>query len=184
MKRRAHYLGVATVIVAGVSFSWAAMAKLSKSGSSDVSFTAIGPGGLKIVGTGKEVRVADDGRSVTVAVPLRSIQTGIDLRDKHMHDKYLEDGRYPEAVLEVPRAALKVPAAGEVAADATGTVRMHGKSKDIPFHYSAKRSGAQMNVSGTLHLNMKDFGIEVPSYLGITVKPDVEVSVRFDAADG
>jgi hypothetical protein len=30
---------------------------------------------------------------------------------------------------------------------------------------------------------MKEFGIDVPSYLGVTVKPDVQVSVKFDATD-
>jgi hypothetical protein len=30
---------------------------------------------------------------------------------------------------------------------------------------------------------MQDFGIEVPSYLGVSVRPDVDVSIRFEAND-
>ena len=46
----------------------AAEAKLARSGSSDVSFTAVGPGGLKIVGTTPDLQVADDAQSVNVIV--------------------------------------------------------------------------------------------------------------------
>ena len=77
-----------------------------------------------------------------------------------------------------------ITASGDLAADASGVLKLHGKTKPVPFHYLAKRSGPQMIVSGTLHLNMNDFGIEVPSYLGITVKPDVEVAVQFEATEG
>ena len=35
---------------------------------------------------------------------------------------------------------------------------------------------------GTVHVNMNDFGITVPVYLGVTVKPDVDVSASFHVA--
>ncbi len=34
-----------------------------------------------------------------------------------------------------------------------------------------------------MHLNMNDFGIEKPTYMGATVKPDVDVNVRFHFKD-
>ena len=34
-------------------------------------------------------------------------------------------------------------------------------------------------VEGSMNVNMKDFGVNVPSYLGITVKPDVVVTSSF-----
>jgi hypothetical protein len=34
-----------------------------------------------------------------------------------------------------------------------------------------------------MHLNMNDFGIQVPSYLGVTVKPDVDVAAQFEVTD-
>jgi polyisoprenoid-binding protein YceI len=165
-------------------FSLAAHAKLSKVAGPEVSFTLIGPAGMKIVGNGNDLRVADDGTAVKVTVPLAGMKTGISIRDKHMHEKYLQTPTYPTAELQVPRSALKIPADGANASqDAAGTLALHGKSKPVNFHYTSSREGSKLKVKGTMHLNMNDFGIEVPVYLGVTVKPDVDVAAQFDVSD-
>ena len=47
---------------------------------------------------------------------------------------------------------------------------------------SPRKVTAEMPVT-PMHLNMNDFAIEVPSYLGVTVKPDVDVIAQFDVID-
>jgi hypothetical protein len=171
-------------VFAGLIFPLAASAKLANPGNAEVSFTALGPAGMKIVGTENEVKVFDNGPAVVVSVPLAKLQTGISIRDQHMR-KYLQTEQYPMGELEVNRASIKIPRPGEsVTADAVGTMRLHGKTKPTPFHYTVSRDGTHLKVTGTTHVNMSDFGITVPSYLGITVKPDVEVATRFEVVDG
>jgi YceI-like domain len=167
---------VATILVASFGI---AEAKLAGSGG-EVSFTALGPGGLKIVGTTKELSVKDDGSSVTIVVPLNNLDTGIGLRNKHMREKYLEVDKYPNAELSVSRATLKF---ADGSGSAPGTMKIHGQSKPVTFNYTAKKSGSSFSVDGSVHLNMKEFGIEVPSYLGVTVKPEVDVTTKFTAID-
>jgi polyisoprenoid-binding protein YceI len=112
------------------------------------------------------------------------MKTGISIRDKHMHEKYLQTADFPSSDLQVPRSSLKIPAAGgNVAQDAAGTLTLHGKRKQVNFHYTSSREGSKLKVHGTMHINMNDFGIEVPSYLGVTVKPDVDVMAQFDVTD-
>jgi len=165
-------------------FSLAAHAKLSRVGGPEVSFTLIGPAGMKIVGTGNDLKVADDGQAVKVTVPLAGMKTGISVRDKHMHEKYLQTASHPTADLNVARSALKIPADGaNVTQDAPGALALHGKSKPVTFRYTSSREGSKFKVRGTMHLNMNDFGIEVPSYLGVTVKPDVDVVAEFSVND-
>jgi len=165
-------------------FSLAAHARLARVAGPEVSFTLIGPAGMKIVGNGNDLRVADDGQGVKVSVPLASMKTGISIRDKHMHEKYLQTPNYPSAELQVPRSSLRIPAAGgNVAQDAEGKLALHGKSRPVNFHYTSSREGSRLKVRGTMHINMNDFGIEVPSYLGVTVKPDVDVVAQFDVSD-
>ena len=90
----------------------------------------------------------------------------------------------PRAELVVDRSTLKHPASGaEASGDATGQMTIHGQTKTVPFHYSERLSGSTYAVSGTVRINIKEFGIDVPSYLGVTVKPEVDVDVRFAAAD-
>jgi polyisoprenoid-binding protein YceI len=183
MRSGIRHIGRLSMIV-GLLFPLVASAKLANPGNAEVSFTAMGPAGMKIVGTENEVKVADSGPAVVVTVPLAKLQTGISVRDQHMR-KYLETDQFPTGELEVQRAALKIPRPGEVVtADATGTLKLHGKSKPTAFHYTVSREGTHLKVSGTTHVMMPDFGISVPSYLGITVKPDVEVSVRFEITEG
>jgi polyisoprenoid-binding protein YceI len=158
-------------------------AALSTATDPRVSFDASGPAGMKIEGTTADLSVADDGVNVVTTVPLANLTTGITLRDHHMRDKYLEVAKYPVATLTVPRSALKVPQTGEQsAADVAGTVQLHGQTRPVRVHYEAKGDGASLSVRGTFHIKMTDFGITVPDYFGVTVKPDVDVSASFHVA--
>jgi polyisoprenoid-binding protein YceI len=153
-------------------------------GASKVSFTGKGPGGFKVVGTSEKLELQDDGERLTLTVPLDSLDTGIELRNRHMREKYLETGKYPQAVLVVPWSALKRAKAGETQeGTATGTLTLHGQTRQLPFKYRVVRTGDTQAVSGKLQLNFRDFGVNVPSYMGITVKPDIDVDVAFEAKE-
>ncbi len=62
-------------------------------------------------------------------------------------------------------------------------MKLHGKTKDVSFHYVARKDGNAMRVGGTVRVDMRDYGISVPSYLGVTVKPEVDVEVKFGAQE-
>ncbi len=139
---------------------------------------------MTIVGTSDRVKVTEDQGNVKVTVPLGTLTTGIALRDNHMHEKYLQVQTYPNAEFSVARASLKIPA-GDDTADSmvSGTMTIHGKSRPATIHYKARRTATGFHVTGDVGVNMNDYGIEKPSYLGVSVKPDVVVSISFDAAD-
>lgn len=173
------------LVAAALSLPTFADAKLGGASGQAVTFTAVGPAGMKIEGKSADLSVNDDATNITVIVPLANLKTGIDLRDKHMREKYLEVGKFPNAELQVPRASLKFPADGSPSSgQAQGTLKIHGKSKAVTFSYSAKRAGSKYEVSGDVRININDFGIEVPSYMGVTVKSDVGINVRFTTTDG
>lgn len=182
-KTRVTGVAAACVVVAGL-LPMVADAQFVRSGEPDVAFTAAGPAGLKFDGKSSQLAVSESANTLTVTVPLAAFKTGIDLRDKHMKEKYLEVQKYPQAELSVARSALKIPAVGQEASqEADGKLSLHGQTHPIKFQYQAKRNGDSFAVHGTMRLNMKDYGIDVPSYLGVTVKPDIDVAVKFDAID-
>jgi polyisoprenoid-binding protein YceI len=182
MRTRKH-LGFAGVAVGLLSLSAVAYAGLSSPTDAHVGFLASGPAGMKIEGTTTDLKVSDDGTNVVVEVPLANLSTGIALRDHHMKEKYLEVPKYPSATLTIARAALKFPASGDhVAADVPGSLKLHGQTKPISIHYDAKGDGGGFSTQGKFRVNMGDFGISVPSYLGVTVKPEVDVSASFHVA--
>ena len=64
-----------------------------------------------------------------------------------------------------------------------GSATIHGQSKDVTFHYVAKNSGV-IDVTGTTRINVNDFGVKPRSYLGVGIKPDIDINVHFQAKDG
>lgn len=167
-----------------VSLSVVGHAALSSVKDSRVTFDAAGPAGMKIEGTTSDLTVGDGGDNVVITVPLANLTTGIGLRDHHMKEKYLEVPKYPTATLTIARNALKFPHDGERAtAEVPGTIQLHGQTRPVSVHYEAKAAGSTYDAKGSFRLNMNEFGITVPVYLGVTVKPDVDVSASFQVAE-
>jgi polyisoprenoid-binding protein YceI len=155
--------------------SSSALAGWTKQGEAGASFKAVGPAGFKIVGLAKSLEVTDDGKSLTVSLKLSDIDSDNSLRDRHMLED-LEATKFPSCSLAVPLDVLKEGAAD---AEGKGTFSIHGKSKDIPFKYTAKCSAGVCDIEGSAAVNLKDYDVKIRSYLGITVKPDITVSAKF-----
>lgn len=85
---------------------------------------------------------------------LIKLQTGIKLRDNHMHEDYLETETYPKATFNGKFKSAGKP--GEVTA--TGEFSMHGKKKII----TATGILTPNHLNAVWKLNLKDFKIEVP----------------------
>lgn len=177
-------LRLSGLVIAGLLVSLPADARVQHATNASVTFDAVGPAGMKIHGTTNELKAEEKDGKVEVRVPLAGLTTGIGLRDRHMREKYLETDKYPDALLTVPRASLKFPAKGAtVSSKASGTLKIHGVSKPTTFEYSAAERNGALAVDGKTSVNIKDYNIDVPSYFGITVKPDVGLHVVFTVQD-
>lgn len=174
-----HALAV-VLVLAGPAVAAAA---LRVSGAPNVTFSATGPVGMRIDGSTRELSVVDDGTHLTVRVGLRNLSTGIDLRDRHMRDRYLQVQRYPQAELVVDRSVLRIPTDAPVTATVRGTFRLHGRERAVRFRYEARRQGNAIRVTAHATIDMTQYGIEAPTYMGVTVRPDVELTVRFAVND-
>ena len=123
-----------------LSLSSLAQAAATQTGESSAAFQGKGPAGFKLEGKTWELMVIDDGSKVTITVPLTELDTGIDLRNKHMREKYLDTAKYPDAVLVVDRSTIQLPAEGKrVTGKGKGKMTIRGKTKDVDFHYAIKR---------------------------------------------
>lgn len=159
-----------------------ARAALQHTGSSEVAFDATGSMGMRIHGSTHDLQFREDGENFVVKVPLARLGTGISLRDEHMRN-YLDVAHHPDAILTVPRSGVTMPTTGAASGDARGTMELHGRTHPITFHYRAEPHDGKIKVSGTARLDIGDYGIEVPSYLGVTVNRQVNVSANFHVHD-
>jgi polyisoprenoid-binding protein YceI len=120
----------------------------------------------------------------TLAVDLRTLQTGIGLRDNHMRDGYLEVQKgegFQAATLQKIQldgidASLPVGKASF-----RGYLTLHGQEREVTGTADIRRSGSDLKVSASFPVKVSDFAIASPSYLGVGVRNEVMVAVNFHA---
>src|SRR5215471_5365140 len=94
------------VLIGLVAFSGTGHAAENGLVNPKVTFTVSGPAGMTVVGTGTELTMQAQGQSLIFRVPLRSLTTGLAVRDRQMRDKYLEVESFPTVELRIARDAF------------------------------------------------------------------------------
>ena len=118
----------------------------------------------------------------SLVVDLRTLATGIGLRDQHMRENYLEVGKGPgfdtatlsEIVLNGFTADMP-----EGKGSFTGVLALHGVSKAVTGPVEVRRPDAGLRVKASFPVELADYGIRKPRYLGIGVRDTVQVEVVF-----
>ncbi len=118
----------------------------------------------------------------SLAVDLRTLDTGISLRNDHLREKYLEVDKspgYDKAVLsEIDLKGLK-PDAPDGKGAFTGSLMLHGVTKSVTGPVEVRKAGTSLRVKASFPVNLSDYNISEPSYLGVGVKNTVQVEVTF-----
>lgn len=149
-----------------------------------VGFLAIGkPSAIKIRGKGTppkgEVQVA--GKEVTGELTFdeTSLNTGIDMRDHHMKEKYLQTDKYPTAKLKITKLVLpsdfslngfkadNVPMEGELT--------LHGVTKPVKGTANIAGNGGVATSHVAFGAQISDYSIEIPTYMGVKVADHVDI---------
>lgn len=179
-------LFAASVALAVLLVAPPAFAAFEAAGPAKIVFNATGsPSFLDIEGATSDVAVTDDGTSLRFTVWLDTVTTGIELRDEHMKSKFHQTDRFPTADLVVSRDGVKWPT--ELGKAETGTLQApftaHGTSETVKVDYTVRKSKAGWNIRATFPFDISRHGIEVPSYLGVTVEPAMNADVLIDIVD-
>lgn len=116
-----------------------------------------------------------------LAVDLRTLDTGVGLRNEHLRDTYLEVGKgegFDTAVLSGIDID-NVPETFQGHTRFTGELLLHGVKKAVAGQADVRREGPAVRVDASFSVTLADFGIAKPQYLGVGVKSDVQVRVSF-----
>jgi hypothetical protein len=140
----------------------------------DVSWQAQGnPGFVKIDGAGGKasctVNTVPPYTGTTCDCALDAFDTGIEKRNQHMREKYLETGKWPKATLKVMSVAD-----GKF----SGFLTLKGKEKPVSGTAVISKDG---QLEASFSISLDDYGVGVPSWLGVTVAKDVTVTVKGSA---
>ncbi len=109
--------------------------------------------------------------STTIEVPVESLRTGIELRDKHLRSgMWLDAAKYP-TISFVSTAARKID---DTKWEVTGTFSMHGKSRELttvvdvrPIPEEVAKNaglgkGAWIRIVAPFEVKLSDFGVVIP----------------------
>jgi len=119
----------------------------------------------------------------TLAVDLRTLDTGIGLRNEHLRANYLEVDKGPgfdmATLSEIEVHGLN-PDALEGKGSFTGSLTLHGLTRIVTGPVDIRRNGAGLRVKATFPVQLPDYQIRKPRHLGVGVTDTVHVEVAFD----
>ncbi len=158
----------------------AALYKLSPD-SGKVTFLAKGkPALISIKGEGEGATAAlkekDQMLNGEISFLLKSLKTGIDLRDDHLKSKYLEVDKYPTATLKI--TDLRLPSNLKDGFPFKGTLNLHGVNQPVDGNATVTADSKSQKISADFNIKLSQFKIEIPSFKGITVAEEVQVKVE------
>ncbi len=115
-----------------------------------------------------------------LVVDLKTLETGIGLRNTHLRDSYLEVGRgegFEKAVLSNLKLGDVDPGTFQGRTAFTGDLALHGTKKQVTGEAEIHREGTSFRVNATFPVRTSDYGIAKPQYLGVGVREEVQVKV-------
>jgi polyisoprenoid-binding protein YceI len=136
-------------------------------------------GGLQIVGSGSSfqaTRLHFTADLATLQSQDKYANYNVWQRDFFIRTIYLQTGRYPNA--EFIADAVAIPAgitSGPISISVPGRLTVHGVTKPATAAFQAQLSGSNVEVAGSMTVDMRDFGIEVPDISFTTAQPMVVI---------
>ena len=111
---------------------------------------------------------------------LTGLETGIPLRNKHLRENYLHTEKFPDAVVvikDIQNLGTQLKGSSGDTSAFVPEMTIHGTTKPI--------QGATYKISGkkvkaSFRLELTDFGIDRPMFMGIKVVDAVIITVEFD----
>ena len=115
-----------------------------------------------------------------LSVHLSTLETGIELRNTHLREKYLEVGRgaeFASAVLSGVRLDKAGASTFRGQTPFAGTLLLHGRRRPVAGQAEIRSEGQDVRVLASFPLHIDDYGIAAPRYLGVGVKNEVQVKI-------
>jgi polyisoprenoid-binding protein YceI len=115
-------------------------------------------------------------------VDLRTLDTGIGLRNTHLRENYLEVDKqagYGEAIVSDIELKGLNPVAPQGKGSFTGSLTLHGVKKPVAGPIDVRQAGGGLEVKASFPVTLSDYNIAEPRYMGVGVKSVVQVQVVF-----
>jgi polyisoprenoid-binding protein YceI len=121
--------------------------------------------------------------SIDVVLPIKTLTTGMGLRDEHMR-KYIfttASGSVPDLKFSAQHASCPAPAQSrDLACQVSGNLEIRGVSRPFTMGIKVKEDGShELHAKGDAVVKLSDFGIGAPSELGVRTLDEVKIHLDF-----
>jgi polyisoprenoid-binding protein YceI len=127
-----------------------------------------------------------DSLTVVVEVDMASLDTGNDLRNRHMRENHLHTDQYPKAILRGGRlahlSATSLVAGVPVTGTLAGEMELHGTKRAIDVPFEMKVQDGVLHVSSRFEISLADYCIPRPQFLVMRLDDIQRVTVEIEAA--
>lgn len=136
-------------------------------------------GGLRVQGAGSTLRAS----SLHFTADLAALQSQdryanyqVYQRDFFIRSIYLQTDQFPTADFSASSVAIPPGIdAGQLTITVEGDLTVHGVKKAVSTQLQAQRDTNGVEVAGSIDVDMRDFGVEVPSISFTTAEPKVVI---------
>lgn len=130
--------------------------------------------------------------SGTIQVDLRTLDTGIDLRNKHMCENHLRCDSFPFAVFTLDSVSVPAGVAALTAVPESvtvhGSMALHGVTRQISLPGTVARAESKKAAAGSLKLvtefpiRLPDYAIPRPEFLFLKLSEEIKIVVDLTVA--
>jgi polyisoprenoid-binding protein YceI len=112
-------------------------------------------------------------------VDLRTIDTGIGLRNRHMRENYLETDKYPMAVYEGKIVNAEKVGENKYKVKVSGNMNIHGVSIPQDIEGTIELVGDEIYINSDFIVKLTDHKIDVPSLMFMKINENMQMHLDF-----
>lgn len=162
--------------------------------NSTVEFFATGnPSAIKIKGekakVDGDIKIENNKLQAILKVDLNSFETGMEMRDEHMKENYLQTDKAENKFAQLEIQNLNIPIeywenSKEIRLDFSGDLTLHNIKKSVSgkILFPPFKKDLSINTISELQIKLSDYLINIPSFAGITVAENVSIIVKLPLA--
>ena len=121
--------------------------------------------------------VTDDSK-LYFEVDLRTLDTGIGLRNRHMRENYLHTDKYPYAKFS-GRVTSAKQQGSSTAVVVRGNMDIHGVKKPMQVSGTLHPADGGLRIKTDFEVKLTDHGIEVPEFMFLKIDETMQLVVDF-----
>lgn len=116
---------------------------------------------------------------IYLEVDLRTIDTGIGLRNRHMREDYLETDKYPMATFKGKITRANKISGNDYNVMVDGKMTIHGVTRPITVNGVLSSTGEGYRIKSNFELRLPDYNISVPSLMFMKISEVMKMELDF-----